>query len=118
MKNAMLYALWICFGLSTTINAQNNNSTSSTDDENRYRDTIMIIPSPESKVLLIGNGMKSLVKSPGIDSLKNLMINDVNNARKQASYPASAKVTHYFVSPNGKRRLKTESEDYTEPVVN
>jgi hypothetical protein len=78
----------------------------------------MIIPSSESKVLLIGNGMKSLVKNTSVDSLKNLMITDVNNARKQASYPASAKVTHYFVSPNGKRRLKTESEDYTEPAVN
>lgn len=122
MIKQMLLALGLCYALMVNnSNAQSafaNETFDALDKGINYRDTIMIIPDSTCKVLLIGKELNEMINYSAIDSIKNLLIADVEKARKQAAYPAQAKLTYYFVHPNGKRRLKAESEDYMEPQVN
>jgi hypothetical protein len=116
MKKQLLFALWACLAL---IKA---NSQELKDDKSiatkSFKDTLMIIPSSDMKVMLLGKFQKDLSNFNDIDSLKQMLINDVIAARKQEDYPTGSKLTHYFVTAEGKRRLKAENEDYQETTVN
>ncbi|MGZ4118973.1 MAG: hypothetical protein ACXVPY_15900, partial [Bacteroidia bacterium] len=111
MKKQMFQALWACFALaSATVSAQ-------TSSKSAFNDTIIFMPDTQSKVILIGDQLSEMSSYKKIDSIKTLFINDMEEARKQASFPVNSKTTHYFVSPSGKRRLKAESEDYPEQEI-
>ncbi|MEO8150251.1 MAG: hypothetical protein ABI723_21635 [Bacteroidia bacterium] len=121
MKKQMLFALGLCYALN--INNSNAQALSMDMDESanvaiNYRDTILIRPDATTQVLFLGKNLDEMINYTGLDSLKNLLVADVDKARTQPGYPAQSKLTHYFVHPNGKRRLKAESEDYAEPQVN
>ena len=115
MKKKMLLASWIFFAL-TLKTAQASDEDQSTNES--IRDTIILTLDESTKVLLIGDDIKSMVKYSRLDSLKTMLIEDVKKAQKQTGYPTTPKTTHYFVTADGKRRLKTESEDFLEPEVN
>ena len=109
----MLLGSWAIFALSISV------AQADDDNENKtYRDTIVLAPDENTKVLFIGNNLKEMVKYTRLDSLKLLLIEDIKKAEKQANYPMAPKTTHYFVTATGKRRLKTEGEDFLEPEVN
>ncbi|MEO6904382.1 MAG: hypothetical protein ABI315_14680 [Bacteroidia bacterium] len=125
MKNKMLKALGACFTLMTlVIHAQLDPSTrrkffnNGTDQTLILNDTIIFTPDAQTKIFFIGDNLKRMVAFGKIDSLKTLLINDLEEAKKNPSFPVDSKMTHYFVHPNGKRRLKTESADYIEQEVN
>lgn len=116
MKNRLLYALWACLCLSLNSKAQCDQYSDFTDSE--YKDTIMIDPLPGIKIILIGKNTPDLKLYNNLDSIKTLFLTDIGAATKNSSYSTSSKLTHYFVHPNGKRRIKAENEDYTEPTIN
>ncbi len=108
----MFLTLWTFFACSAALTAQ-------TEKENQQiKDTIIFTPDAQTKVILTGDELKQMVKYKKIDSLKLLFISDLEEARKQPAFPVNSKTTYYFVSANGKRRLKAESEDYTEQEIN
>jgi hypothetical protein len=125
MKNQMLFALGACFSLTTTVvYAQKDHATKRKlvnavlNDVEILKDTLIFIPDPQTKVLYIGDNLKQMTAYKKLDSLKFLLISDLEEARKDASFPVDSKMTYYFVHPNGKRRLKAESADYMEQEVN
>ncbi len=109
MRGSHFRALVLCFVFSTgSIYAQTN-----TPDN----DTILMLIRDRVKVMFIGNDLSEMADFKKVDSLKVLFINDLEEARKQSSYPMDSRTTHYFVHPNGKRRLKAENEDYSESDI-
>lgn len=112
MKTSVLLALGTCLALSFQMNAQNGDETSV------YRDTLILAPNEHVKVLFIGRSMETMALYNRADSLKDYFLIDLRKARQQPAYPSGSKLTYYFVHPNGKRRLKAESEDYQEPALN
>src|SRR4051812_18412054 len=111
MKIKMLFALWACLALSETVFCAEEES------KKDLRDTIVIIPDTNIKVVFIGHDMKAMSTFARIDTVKNMLINDIAKASLREGYPKAAKTTHYFVSSEGKRRLKAETEDYLEQGV-
>lgn len=112
MKNKILLTAGIYFLLYLpTMYAQNGNRLSD------FRDTLAIKPNADIQIFFIGNTLEKMAKYKKADSLKTLLIDDWEKAKQESSYPAASKTTHYFVDPNGKRRLKAESDDYQEPAL-
>lgn len=112
MKKQVLMALGACYALCLPITAQITQVSAD------YRDTLIITTASDTKILFIGSGMENMKKYNRADSLKNYFMADLAKARQQAAYPSESKLTHYIVHPNGKRRLKSESDDYQEPALN
>ncbi len=117
-------ALGVCFTLVTLVShAQLDHSAkqmfinNGADRALILNDTIIFMPDPHTKVFFIGDDLKKMAVYGKIDSLKMLLITDLEEAKKNPSFPAYSKMTHYFVHPNGKRRLKAESADYMEQEV-
>lgn len=117
MKKQLLFALWACLVL-IKANSQELKDDKSSTTSKMYKDTLMIIPSSDMKVMLLGKFQKDLSNFSDVDSLKEMLINDVASAKKQEGYPNDSKMTHYFVTGEGKRRLKAENEDFQESSVN
>jgi hypothetical protein len=112
MKNKMLLTAGLCSTLYLpAISAQNESKG------RELRDTIVIKPDADVQIFFMGNNLREMAKYKKADSLKTLLIDDWEKARHEPSYPATSKTTHYFVHPNGKRRLKAESDDYQEPAL-
>ncbi len=121
----MLLALGACFSLTATVaDAQNDHTTKrklvngALNTVQILKDTLVFIPDQQTKVLYIGNNLKQMTAYKKLDSLKILLISDLEEARKNPAFPIDSKMTHYFVHPGGKRRLKSESTDYMEQEVN
>jgi hypothetical protein len=112
MKTKLLLALWLCFGLSLT-----SAFAEEPEKDLIIQDTIIFLPDSNVKVLFIGDAMKEMTSCQRIDSVKMMLISDVEKAQARAGYPVAAKTTHYFISTEGKRRLKAESEEYLEQGV-
>ncbi len=112
MKTKMLLTAGACLVLSLrTIHAQ------SIDTPPSLRDTLVIKLNTDVQIFFVGNNLGKMVKYKKADSLKTLLIADWEKAKQEPSYPAASKITHYFVHPNGKRRLKAENADYQEPLL-
>lgn len=111
MKNQVLFALGACYALCFPIAAQN------TKTHEPFRDTLVIAASANMKILFIGSDIEEMKDYRRADSLKNFLLTDITRAHEQSSYPSASKLTHYLVHPSGKRRLKAESEDYQEPLL-
>jgi len=110
MKNKILLICGLYFTLHVpAIQAQN--------EDRLFRDTIAIKPNADCQIFFIGSTLKEMAKYKKADSLKTLLIDDWEKAKQESSYPVASKTTHYFVDPNGKRRLKAESDDYQEPAL-
>lgn len=108
MKSQVLRALVVTSTLNVNGNAQNVDN---------FKDTLVINPNANAKVLFIGNNMKEMATYGRADSLKNYFLDDLEKAKQQPSFPAESRTTHYIVHSNGKRRLKAESGDYQEPAL-
>jgi hypothetical protein len=108
MKKQVLRALVVTCALNVNGNAQN---------ESNFKDTLVINPNADAKVLFIGIDLEEMAIYNRADSLKDFFLADLEKARQQPSFPADSRITHYFVHPNGKRRLKAESTDYQEPAL-
>ncbi len=113
MKTKLLIALWACYAMTAAGLTAGENETVS-----QYNDTIIIVPDSSVKIIFIGENMEGMSSYLRIDTVKTMLINDVQKAQSRPDYPASAKTTHYFISADGKRRLKAESQDYLEQEVN
>lgn len=83
----------------------------------KNRDTIFIHPSPTINVLLLGDKLNSLFHYQRIDSLVNLFLTD-KAAATEKGLGVEARTTHYIVHPSGKRRFKSENEDFQEAQFN
>lgn len=110
MKNYMLYACGLCLALILT-------AMKSSAAEKTYQDTIVFTPLPDAKVILIGEDLESLSHYQKADSIKLLFLKDVATAKENKSFPEHSREVHYLVAGNGKRRLKSESEDYVESSI-
>lgn len=113
MKTKMLIAWWACYALTTTVTTAVENGS-----VKQLQDTIVIVPDSNVKVLFIGDNLEMMSSYQRIDTVKSMLMIDIQKALSRPDYPQSAKTTHYFISEEGKRRLKTESEDYLEQEVN
>jgi hypothetical protein len=109
MKTKLLLALWAC--LICSLNCSAN------DEPKFFNDTIIIKPDTNIKVIFIGTTMKEMTSFEALDTLKNMLIADVAKAKTQPGYPQDAHTTHYFVSEDGKRRVKAESQDFIEQGI-
>jgi len=107
MKTKLLIALWLCYVLPAR----------ASEESKTMNDTIVIIPDTNIKIIFIGNGIKDMVSFERIDTLKDMLIGDVQKAQAQPGYPKAPKTTHYFINENGKRRIKAESEDFLEQGI-
>lgn len=110
-------ALWACLAFSLSTNAQSEQNCAPNENANRSQDTIIINPMEGIKIILIGKNSKDLDLYNNLDSIKTLFLSDIDQAIKNNTYPTDAVLTHYFVHPNGKRRLKAENEDFTQSTV-
>ncbi len=106
MKHLLATLVAIAFGM-PLCQAQLNRDTLWIRDENS-----------EVQVLIFTSSLARYGRYANPDSLKRLLVNDVSNARQQNSYDNEAQVVHYFLSANGKRRLKAEGRDFTEAELN
>lgn len=88
------------------------------ETESVKNDTLIFSPISDSKVLIIGPDMSLFADYTKLDSIKTLFLSDMKKSQEQNSYPAGSKVTHYFVHPNGKRRLKAENADFLQQGIN
>jgi len=112
MKKQLLSVLMLVCSLCVKIAAQNPSSNVS------FQDTIIINISANIKILYIGNDLRDMVKFKNADSLKTIFMSDLQKAKENETFPAESKMIHYFVHPNGKRRLKAENDDYQAPDLN
>ncbi len=118
MKKLLPCALWACFALLLNTNALCKDNDDAYISDNTDKDSIIINPMPGIKIILLGKNTSDLELYNNLDSMKTLFLADVDLAMKNGTFPNTSKVTHYFVHPNGKRRLKAENEDYIESAVN
>jgi hypothetical protein len=81
-------------------------------------DTLVIKLSGNDKILIIGGNLKDIHKYKQADSIKTLFLSDILLAQANNSLNAEATKVYYFVTNNGKRRLKAENVDLTENAVN
>jgi len=81
-------------------------------------DTLVIKLSGNDKILIIGGNLKDLHKYKQVDSIKTLFLTDILVAQANNTLNAEATKVYYFVTNNGKRRLKAENIDLTENAVN
>ncbi|MFN8143591.1 MAG: hypothetical protein U0073_04150 [Bacteroidia bacterium] len=112
MNCKLLLAIGLSFALKVSATAGDEPQKSSS-----LNDTIIFSPIPDSKVLIIGPDMREMQRYTKLDSIKVLFLGDLKTAKEQHTYPEGSRLTHYFVHPNGKRRIKAESADYQEPEV-
>jgi hypothetical protein len=112
MKKQLLIALWACFALFTDANAQYYLDEDKAEWNSKEKDTIRINPTDEITILLIGKNKVGLYRYENADSVIQLFLADMDKAIKSSAYPSDSKLTYYFVSSNGKRRLKAENNDY------
>jgi hypothetical protein len=86
-------------------------------DDKTYRDTLIFSPAADTKVIVIGDDLRTLCHYQKADSIKTLFLKDVAAAKQNKTFPDQSHEVHYFVAGNGKRRLKAESEDYVESAI-
>ncbi|MBK6447031.1 MAG: hypothetical protein IPO39_13175 [Bacteroidetes bacterium] len=112
MKTKLLIAIGLCFALiHSKLRADDPVSMT------QCKDTLFFSPVPDCQVFLIGNDLSALSMYSKMDSIKSLFLDDLSKAREQHLYPEGSRLTHYFVHPNGKRRLKAENADYLEKEI-
>ncbi len=117
MKKLLLIALWACFVLTSDLKAQYYLDEDKDMWNSKEQDTIRINPSDDITIILMGKNKADLGRYDNADSLIQLFLADIDKAIKNSVYPSDSKLTYYFVSPNGKRRLKAENADYTEQTI-
>ncbi len=117
MKKILLIALWACLANLQDSKAQYYLDEDKAEWNSKEKDTIRINPSEEITIILIGKNKTGLLRYENADSLIQLFLADMDKAIKSSVYPAGSRLTYYFVSANGKRRLKAESTDYAEQSV-
>jgi hypothetical protein len=81
-------------------------------------DTLVIKLSGSDKILITGGNLKDFHKYKQADSIKTLFLTDILMAQNNNTLNGEATKVYYFVSNNGKRRLKAENVDLTENAVN
>lgn len=81
-------------------------------------DTLVIKLGGSDKILIIGGNLKDMHKYKQADSIKTLFLTDILVAQANNTLNAEATKVYYFVTSNGKRRLKAENIDLTENAVN
>lgn len=113
MKMKLLLATGLSIALALTKSYAGDPET-----ESGKNDTLIFSPITDSKVLIIGPDMSLFADYTKLDSVKSLFLSDMKKSQEQNSYPAGSKVTHYFVHPNGKRRIKAESTDFLQQGIN
>ena len=113
MKMKLLLATGLSIALALTKSYAGDPET-----ESGKNDTLIFSPIIDSKVLVIGPDMSLFADYTKLDSIKTLFLSDMKKSQEQNSYPAGSKVTHYFVHPNGKRRIKAESTDFLQQGIN
>ncbi len=113
MKMKLLLATGLSIALALTKSYAGDPET-----ESGKNDTLIFSPIIDSKVLVIGPDMSLFADYTKLDSIKTLFLSDMKKSQEQNSYPVGSKVTHYFVHPNGKRRIKAESTDFLQQGIN
>lgn len=86
-------------------------------EETQINDTLIIKLSGSDKILLIGGDLKDMHKYKQVDSIKILFVNDITAAQNNNTLTTDATKVYYFVTANGKRRLKAENVDLSENSV-
>lgn len=87
------------------------------DNDARINDTLIIKLSGSDKILLIGGDLKDMHKYKQVDSIKTLFVNDITAAQNNNTLTTDATKVYYFITTNGKRRLKAENVDLSENAV-
>ncbi|MFC5271359.1 hypothetical protein [Adhaeribacter terreus] len=72
------------------------------------QDTVLIRLQGRNQVHIIGNRLRTLATYERADSLKASFFSDLDKSLQNNAFPELPKRIHYFVSPEGKRRLKAE----------
>lgn len=120
MKKLLLLACGLVMACTNSLFAQKEGVTQVdllyTDDS--PSDTLVIKLSGNDKILIIGGNLKDLHKYKQVDSIKTLFLTDILVAQANNTLNAEATKVYYFVTNNGKRRLKAENIDLTENAVN
>ncbi|MFZ4799083.1 MAG: hypothetical protein ACOYMA_16395 [Bacteroidia bacterium] len=86
-------------------------------NETQINDTLIIKLSGSDKILLIGGDLKDMHKYKQVDSIKTLFVNDISAAQNNNTLTTDATKVYYFITSNGKRRLKAENVDLSENAV-
>jgi hypothetical protein len=86
-------------------------------NETQINDTLIIKLSGSDKILLIGGDLKDMHKYKQVDSIKTLFVNDITAAQNNNTLTTDATKVYYFITSNGKRRLKAENVDLSENSV-
>ncbi len=107
----MLNASWACFALILL------NLNLATAEEVVKKDTIQFNSDQGCKILFIGDNVVQMTGFTGIDSLVSMLNDDLRKASAQSDFPSNPRIVHYFVTENGKRRLKAEDNESMEPPV-
>ncbi len=120
MKKLLLLACGLAMACANPLFAQKEGVTQVdllyTDDS--PSDTLVIKLSGSDKILIIGGNLKDMYKYKQADSIKTLFLTDILVAQANNTLNAEATKVYYFVTNNGKRRLKAENVDLTENAVN
>jgi hypothetical protein len=120
MKKLLLLACGIVMACTNPLFAQKEGVTQVDLDytDETPSDTLVIKLSGSDKILIIGGNLKNIYKYKQADSIKTLFLSDILLAQANNSLNAEATKVYYFVTNNGKRRLKAENVDLTENAVN
>ncbi|MFA9212862.1 MAG: hypothetical protein ACEQSR_03340 [Candidatus Methylacidiphilales bacterium] len=120
MKKLLLLACGLVMACTNSLFAQKEGVTQVdllySDDS--PSDTLVIKLSGNDKILIIGGNLKDLHKYKQVDSIKTLFLTDILVAQANNTLNAEATKVYYFVTNNGKRRLKAENVDLSENAVN
>jgi len=87
------------------------------NNETQLNDTLIIKLSGSDKILLIGGNLNKMHKYKQVDSVKTLFVNDITAAQNNNTLTTDATKVYYFITANGKRRLKAENVDLSENAV-
>ncbi|MBK0404813.1 hypothetical protein I5M27_17610 [Adhaeribacter sp. BT258] len=101
MKNIKLFMCLAFIALTFPLWAQTNT-------EQNPQDTVLIRLQGRNQVHIIGKRLRTLATYERADSLKAYFFSDLNKSLQNGSFPEMPKRIHYFVSQQGKRRLKAE----------
>jgi len=120
MKKLLLLACGLVMACTNPLFAQKEGVTQVDLDytDETSSDTLVIKLSGSDKILIIGGNLKNIYKYKQADSIKTLFLSDILLAQANNSLNAEATKVYYFVTNNGKRRLKAENVDLTENAVN
>ncbi len=101
MKNIKLFMCLASIAFSVPLWAQ-------TPEPSASADTLIIRLDGRNQVFITGKSLRNVAGYKRADSLKTIFFTDLETALKSGSFPETPKRIHYFVSQQGKRRLKAE----------